>query len=64
VDRKVNIVRFTLGNTSRAVGFWFCVWVTCRLVFDITVVVSTQVLTWYIKAAEAVQMVRDTLLAG
>ena len=66
-DVKVRHYRFnmfTLGRTARAVGFWFCVWIASRLAFDVSVTITEQV--WFVaaKIMQAIEIIRETILAG
>ena len=66
-DVKVRHVRFnmlTLGRTARAVGFWFCVWITSRLAFDVSVAVTGVVWLTSSKIWRTFEIIRDTILAG
>lgn len=66
-DVKVRHIRFNmlaLGRTARAVGFWFCVWITSRLAFDVSVAVTGTVWLTSAKVWRAFEIMRDTLLAS
>lgn len=66
-DVKIRHVRFnmlTLGRTARAVGFWFCVWITSRLAFDVSVAVTGVVWLTSSKIWRTFEIIRDTILAG
>ena len=64
---KVRRVRFnmlSLGRTARAVGFWFCVWITSRLAFDASVTLTGVVWLTSAKVWKTIEIVRETILAG
>ena len=66
-DVKIRHVRFnmlTLGRTARAVGFCFCVWITSRLAFDVSVAVTGVVWLTSSKIWRTFEIIRDTILAG
>lgn len=66
-DVRIRHVRFnmlTLGRTARAVGFWFCVWITSRLAFDVSVAVTGVVWLTSSKIWRTFEIIRDTILAG
>jgi hypothetical protein len=62
--RKVSFNMLTLGRTARSVGFWFCVWIASRLAFDLSVAVTGTVWLTSAKVINAIQIIRDTILAG
>lgn len=62
--RKVSFNMLTLGRTARSVGFWFCVWIASRLAFDLSVAVTGVVWLTSAKVINAIQIIRDTILAG
>lgn len=64
---KVRHVRFnmlSLGRTARAVGFWFCVWITSRLAFDASVALTGVVWLTSAKVWKTIEIIRETILAG
>lgn len=64
---KVRHVRFnmlSLGRTARAVGFWFCVWITSRLAFDASVALTGVVWLTSAKVWKAIEIIKETILAG
>lgn len=64
---KVRHVRFnmlSLGRTARAVGFWFCVWITSRLAFDASVALTGVVWLTSAKVWKIIEIIKETILAG
>lgn len=64
---KVRHVRFnmlSLGRTARAVGFWFCVWITSRLAFDVSVALTGVVWLTSAKVWKTIEIIKETILAG
>lgn len=62
--RVVKVSMLTLGRTARAIGFWFCVWITSRLAFDISVVVTSAVWSVVLKVMTTLDIIRETILAS
>lgn len=64
---KIRHVRFnmlSLSRTARAVGFWFCVWITSRLAFDVSVAITSTVWFAALKVAGWFDIIRETILAS